>query len=351
MWKDEVRVCLIFLMACYLTTDLMIFRRRGYKEREEEEEMSAASVCSQREDSTSPPSGHTQPDGGDWKARLEGPLDPQDPQLIAWIRERHLLPPSSLPYDLSLGKNVDFTRLPYWQRVHQGILRLLEGKRGGFFLEAGALDGYYQSNTFFLERDHNWTGLLVEPNPVFYESLKTRHRRAWASDLCLGTKPYPFKTEFWVYTGADPRQGLIASSRSGLLQEFIKHNGEEGLRSGTVVRVQCVPPYSLLLALNVTQVDLFSLDIENAEVPVLQAFPFDKIHVEVLVVEHWTTSGEGDVRDFIRLVEGKGFAYYRRDNHDFFFVHRRPRWVLARAGDAGAVDNTEPYKPLVLPAV
>lgn len=66
-------------------------------------------------------------------------------------------------------------------------------QRGGFFLEAGALDGYYQSNTFFLERDLGWTGLLVEPNPVFFESLLTRHRRAWATDLCLGTKPYPVK--------------------------------------------------------------------------------------------------------------------------------------------------------------
>lgn len=59
--------------------------------------------------------------------------------------------------------------------------------------------------------------------------------------------------------------------------------GKEGLRSGTVVRVQCVPAYSLLLALNITHIDLFSLDIENAEVPVIQSFPFDKIHVEVSV--------------------------------------------------------------------
>lgn len=66
-------------------------------------------------------------------------------------------------------------------------------QRGGFFLEAGALDGYYQSNTFFLERDLGWTGLLVEPNPVFFEALLARHRRAWATDLCLGTKPYPVK--------------------------------------------------------------------------------------------------------------------------------------------------------------
>ncbi|XP_042208726.1 uncharacterized protein LOC121856996 [Homarus americanus] len=343
MWKDEVRVFLIVLMACYLTTDLMLFRGRKYEEKEEEEGEGASTWQSKTTQ-------HMTEDTGDWKARLEGPLEPHDPRLIAWIRGNHLLPPSSLAYSLDVGINVDFTKLPYWKRVYQGITDLLEGKRNGFFLEAGALDGYYQSNTFFLERDHGWTGLLVEPNPVFFQRLKGRHRKAWASDLCLGTQPYPFKTHFWVYTGADPKQGLISASRSSLLKEYIQNYGEEGLKSGTVVEVQCVPPYSLLLALNVTQVDLFSLDIENAEVPVLMAFPFNEIHVEVLVVEHWITSRQEDIDNFIQLVENKGFSYYRRDNHDFFFIHKTPRWVTARPGDPGAVDNTKPYDVLRVPA-
>lgn len=283
----------------------------------------------------------------DWKIRLAGPLEAEDPRVIAWVKEEHLHPPSDLPYNLDLGRNVDFTRLQYWQRVHQGILDVLRGKRGGFFLEAGALDGYYQSNTFFLERDLGWTGLLVEPNPVFFESLLTRHRRAWATDLCLGTKPYPVKTEFWVHTGADPWQSLIAASRSGLLKEHLENYQNGGLDSGSVVEVNCVPAISILSALNVTQIDLFSLDIENAEVPVLQWFPFDRVHVEVLVVEHWTSGDPEDSQAFVRLVESKGFSFYRRDNHDYFFLHQHPRWVLARPGDEGAVDNLAPYEPLI----
>src|ERR1700675_2623345 len=33
----------------------------------------------------------------------------------------------------------------------------------GFFVEAGANDGYTQSNTYWLERFRGWRGLLVEP--------------------------------------------------------------------------------------------------------------------------------------------------------------------------------------------
>ena len=36
---------------------------------------------------------------------------------------------------------------------------------GGFFVEAGAHDGFTQSNTYWLERFRGWRGLLVEPMP------------------------------------------------------------------------------------------------------------------------------------------------------------------------------------------
>src|SRR4051795_6632212 len=35
----------------------------------------------------------------------------------------------------------------------------------GFFVEAGANDGYDQSNTYHLERQRGWSGLLVEAVP------------------------------------------------------------------------------------------------------------------------------------------------------------------------------------------
>lgn len=42
----------------------------------------------------------------------------------------------------------------------------------GIFIEAGANDGINQSNTYFLERNHGWTGILVEPIPRLYERCK-----------------------------------------------------------------------------------------------------------------------------------------------------------------------------------
>jgi hypothetical protein len=42
----------------------------------------------------------------------------------------------------------------------------------GFFVEAGAYDGYEASNTYYFERFCGWKGLLVEPIPELYRLAK-----------------------------------------------------------------------------------------------------------------------------------------------------------------------------------
>jgi Methyltransferase FkbM domain len=47
------------------------------------------------------------------------------------------------------------------------------------------------------------------------------------------------------------------------------------------VMLQCIPITTLLLALNVTHVDYFSLDVEGHELDVLQTIDFDKFDITV----------------------------------------------------------------------
>ena len=64
-------------------------------------------------------------------------------------------------------------------------------QRGGFFIECGALDGETRSNTLVLEQELGWKGLLVEAGPRNYDTLLTKHRKAWSVQACLSTVPYP----------------------------------------------------------------------------------------------------------------------------------------------------------------
>ena len=50
-------------------------------------------------------------------------------------------------------------------------------KRDGFFIESGAWEGEYLSNTLFFERNRGWKGLLVEPNRLAFKTMVLRGTR------------------------------------------------------------------------------------------------------------------------------------------------------------------------------
>ena len=92
--------------------------------------------------------------------------------------------------------------------------------------------------------------------------------------------------------------------------------------SGTLA--QCLPVYSILLALNRKTVDYFSLDVEGAELKVLKTIPFDKVDIKVLTVEFSHTSeGKRSLEEFML---SKGYISVMEVRHpgglanDFVFV-------------------------------
>ena len=71
---------------------------------------------------------------------------------------------------------------------------------------------------------------------------------------------------------------------------------------GAGIQVQCFPLYSLLLALNQTRVDFFSLDVEGDELKVLKTIPYKEVDIKMLTVEF--VHGEGGA-DSLRSFMGK----------------------------------------------
>ena len=88
--------------------------------------------------------------------------------------------------------------------------RFLKRKHNGFFIEAGAWDGEYLSNTLFFERNRNWTGILVEANRLAFKTMVLRQtrKRSVAANVCLSVNNYPRKMDF---DAADVFGGVIAS--------------------------------------------------------------------------------------------------------------------------------------------
>lgn len=224
------------------------------------------------------------------------------PDLVSYIRQLHLLTPkgASAPYALSRPNATDFSQNGQSKEVE----KILKGKRGGVFVEAGAYDGEQLSNTLYLERNLGWKGLLVEPDPWNFWSLRKKGRKAHLVNACLSPSPYPREVTF----KQSDTMGHIASQ------------GEEANRRGIFTRVKCFPLYSLLLAINTTEVDLLSLDVEGAELQVLKTLPWEKVKIQVLCIEHrHIPEGSEALRAYL---EERGYALHTSVGDDYIFVRK-----------------------------
>jgi hypothetical protein len=48
---------------------------------------------------------------------------------------------------------------------------IFPGKKDGYFVEVGALDGLVMSQSYLFEKLLNWKGIVVEPNPIWEDAL------------------------------------------------------------------------------------------------------------------------------------------------------------------------------------
>jgi len=106
---------------------------------------------------------------------------------------------------------------------------------------------------------------LVEAEPLNFEMAFDKKRNVFLVPGCLSlstkTKLSKFSFGDHVYAHIDESNALQSA-----------------------VSVHCIPLHSILLALNKTTIDLFSLDIEGHELSVLKTIPFDKINIKVILI-------------------------------------------------------------------
>jgi hypothetical protein len=96
--------------------------------------------------------------------------------------------------------------------------------------------------------------------------------------------------------------------------------------SKSSVEMQCLPLYSLLLALGNPTVDVLSLDIEGAEYQVLQTIPWDRVDIRAISVET-QFAGEvmtGSRADIHQLLTSVGFLHLEQISRDDVYVRLEP---------------------------
>jgi len=154
-------------------------------------------------------------------------------------------------------------------------------QRDGFFVEAGACDGFYESNTYFLERARGWSGLLIEPTPVFARAARRARRGADVVQCAL--VPDGFAEEF-VELRFGGSMTVIEDEGAPAWVSAVK----EGIALDKPEHVYRAPARTLsevLDAASAPEVDLLSLDVEGFEAEVLDGLDFARHAPRFMLIE------------------------------------------------------------------
>jgi FkbM family methyltransferase len=196
-------------------------------------------------------------------------------------------------------------------------LHAIMGKRGGYFVEAGANDGYRQSNTYFLERAAGWRGVLVEPIPSLCRLCARERPASQVVNCALVSEPTDQLIEMHYGNLASLVRGSKPNDEQWVTRAPSIAAGWE--RTYTVE----VPARTLTSVLDVvaapSEPDLLSLDVEGYESEVLRGTDFERYRFAWLLIE----STDEDARRAVDALVEPWYAHDRMLSHHDALYRRR----------------------------
>lgn len=159
---------------------------------------------------------------------------------------------------------------------------LFGDRRGGVFVEFGALDGLLDSNTLFFERELGWSGVLVEPNPVAFAALERNRPACRLENVAIsdgnGTSDFlRIDGDFYGWSGLRER---IEAPHRYRIERMVQRDQME------VMEVAVHDLAWLAERHGLHRVDFMSIDTEGSEEVIVRAFPWERLEVEVFCIEN-----------------------------------------------------------------
>jgi len=193
------------------------------------------------------------------------------------------------------------------------VLGELNYKRGGFFVEFGATNGFDASNTWILENLFGWSGILVEPNNDYRQALlKNRNcsidfRAVWDSS--------GEKVEF-----VQMEEAYLSVSK-----DDIRYEMEDKLRSASVNQVETISLQELLDTYSAPKhIDFLSVDVEGSELRILTEFFKERKYViDLVAVEH---NWKDEQSELLSLFTASGYrrVHPKFSHRDYWFKREIP---------------------------
>lgn len=199
-------------------------------------------------------------------------------------------------------------------RQDEWVIEMFGGMTGGSFIEIGANDGLYHSNTFALEDSFDWSGTLVEADEANFKECKTNRGTVGNQFMhtCVGAMQ---GTGRFFHDG--PRSGLSL---------YLHKDFKRRLVPNAVTSQQSVTTLAQLLdEIKAPRVvNYLSLGVEGAELSILEAYfagvPSDqrRIFQTITMTSHHQPERIGA---FERCLDAMGYALEEVRGFAYCFSH------------------------------
>jgi FkbM family methyltransferase len=175
------------------------------------------------------------------------------------------------------------------------VLSELDFKRCGFYVEFGAANGVFLSNSYLLEKEFGWNGILAEPARCWHKEIKENRIGAIIEYDCV-----------WRDSGMTLTFNETKMPEYSTVDEFKSTDEHANLRNkGNTYRVKTISLNDLLVKHNApTKIDYLSIDTEGSEFEILNNFDFDRYKISIITCEHNFTPERENIHT---LLSSKGY--------------------------------------------
>ena len=178
-------------------------------------------------------------------------------------------------------------------QLRQDIFGLaqVDFKLNGFFVEFGATDGIELNNSWLMENEFGWQGILAEPARGWHDDLRS-NRKCTIDTRCV-----------WRESGSQIGFTEAPRGENSGISSFVKPSRK--LR-GTSYSVDTVSLNDLLETYQAPSlIDYISIDTEGSEFDILNSLDFDKWTFRTLTVEHNFAAQRDNI---YQLLTSNGYA-------------------------------------------
>lgn len=156
-------------------------------------------------------------------------------------------------------------------------------KSHGTFLDIGAADGIICSNTYFFEKERNYTGICIEP--AYNEFLQLEKNRKCTCINCA-ICDIDGEMEFLEISGEPKGLSGLTKYYNNAHKNRIENEIRASKSNCTLKTVKTYPLQTILDGYNLLNIDFLSLDTEGAEFSILNTINFKRTNIQLILYEN-----------------------------------------------------------------